>query len=148
MDSPTVPKAETVSKRYSTKKCLLASGARFPPPATKRTDQMTATEKTEARMMETERLTISLGTVRLNILTSRFPFNRFHKSITRRAALVVLTPPPVDPGEAPLNMRTTRRRIVGFASAPISTVLNPAVRGVTDWKREARNLVRTGISLM
>jgi len=51
-------------------------------------------------MIETVRLTISLGTVRLKIFKSRFPFKRSHISMTRRAALVVLTPPPVEPGEA------------------------------------------------
>jgi hypothetical protein len=67
MDSPTVPKAETVSKRYSTKKWRLSVGESFPPPAIRRTEVTTAIEKAEANMIEIDRLTISLGMVRLKI---------------------------------------------------------------------------------
>ena len=146
IDNPTVPKAETVSKRYSTKKWRLSVG--WPPPAIKRTDVMIAIENAEAKMIEIDRLTISLGTVRLKIFKSRFPYSRFHMSMTSRAALVVLTPPPVDPGEAPINIRTSIRRMVALVRAPISTVLNPHVRGVIDWKKEAKILFRIGTSLM
>jgi hypothetical protein len=45
MESPTVPKAETVSKRYSTKWCRVSKGGRRHSPAMRRTDQMIATEK-------------------------------------------------------------------------------------------------------
>jgi hypothetical protein len=69
-------------------------------------------------------------------------------SITRRAALVVFTPPPVEPGEAPMNMRMSIRRSVAFVSAPISTVLKPAVLGVTAWNKKAKTLFRMGPSLM
>ncbi len=61
--------------------------------------------------------------------------------------LVVLIPPPVEPGEAPMNMRMIMTRIVGLVSWPMSTVLNPAVRGVIDWKRESRNCVWPGDAL-
>ncbi len=50
------------------------------------------------------------------------------------ANVVVFTPPPVPPGEAPMNMsRNTMNRLAG-AIAPMSIVLNPAVRAETDWK--------------
>jgi hypothetical protein len=66
----------------------------------------------------------------------------------RIAALVVFTPPPVDPGEAPINMRIMMSRMLSFWRRPISTVLKPAVLGVTDWKRQIRNLVPHGASRM
>jgi hypothetical protein len=66
----------------------------------------------------------------------------------RRVALVVFTPPPVEPGEAPMNIRTSMRRRVAFVREPISTVLKPAVLGVTDWKKEANILFRIGTPLM
>ena len=56
----------------------------------------------------------------------------------RRAVLVVLTPPPVEPGEAPMNMKMRIIRMVSLARAPMSTVLNPAVRGTTDLKKAAK----------
>jgi len=111
-------------------------------------DVMIAIENPEAKMIEMDRLTISLGTVRLKILTSRPPFKRFHSNMMRMAALVVFTPPPVEPGEAPMNISTRIRRRVAFVKDPISTVLNPAVRGVTDWNNEAKILFKTGTSLI
>jgi hypothetical protein len=109
---------------------------------------MRETEKAEAKMMEMVRLMISLGIVRLKIFTSSLPFNRFQIINKRRAALVVLIPPPVEPGEAPMNMRTMRRRSVALVKSPISTVLKPQVLGVMDWKRDARILFWRGTSLM
>ena len=148
MESPTVPKAETVSKRYSTKWWRLSKGGRLPPPAINRTDVMIAMEKAEAKMIDRVRLTISLGMVRLKTFTSSFPFKRFHIIITSSAALVVLTPPPVEPGEAPMNISASMRRIVALVRDPMSTVLKPAVLGVTDWKKEAKIFAWNGTSLM
>ncbi len=48
------------------------------------------------------------------------------------AAAVVLMPPPQDPGDAPMNMSTIIMVRVASFSEPISTVLNPTVRQVTD----------------
>ena len=87
--------------------------------------------------MEIARCSSSRGMVRLNTFTSSRPISRLHMIRNSRLALVVLTPPPVEPGEAPMNIRTIISRIVSLASIPMSTVLNPAVRGVTDWNREA-----------
>ncbi len=109
---------------------------------------ITDTEKAEAKMIEMVRPMISFGMVLRKTFTSSFPFIRFQIIRKRRAALVVFTPPPVDPGEAPINMRMMRIRIVSLAKSPISTVLNPAVRGVTDWKKEARIFVWRGSPLM
>jgi hypothetical protein len=148
MDNPTVPKAETASKMYSIKRWRLPAGGRSPPPTMRRREVMTETEKADAKMMEIVRLTISRGIVRLKILTSSFPFRRFQIIRMRRAALVVFTPPPVEPGEAPMNIRTIRNRTVAFVRSPISTVLKPQVLGVMDWNNETRTFVRMGRSLM
>jgi len=45
--------------------------------------------------------------------------------------VVVLTPPPVDPGDAPINMRTMRRSAEFAPKAARSMVLKPAVLAVT-----------------
>ena len=56
---------------------------------------------------------------------------------SRTASVVVFMPPAVDPGEPPMSIR----RIITPSDAPDmagrSTVLKPAVLGVTDWNRAA-----------
>ena len=101
-------------------------------------------EKAEAKMMAMVRPRISRGICRLKTFTWCCPFIRFQIIRSRSVKLVVLIPPPVEPGEAPMNMRIIMTRIVGLVSWPMSTVLNPAVRGVIDWKRESRNCVCQG----
>ena len=54
--------------------------------------------------------------------------------------MLVLIPPPVDPGDAPINIRKIRRKTVGAAKVVISWVLKPAVRAVTTWNRAVRAL--------
>ena len=46
-------------------------------------------------------------------------------------AVVVFIPPPVEPGEAPININTTNRKTVGSRSSAMEIVLNPAVLVVT-----------------
>ncbi len=99
-------------------------------------------------MMEMVRVIRSFGIVRFQMLTSSLPFHLLQIKSVRRVALVVLIPPPVEPGEAPMNMRTIIMRIVALVSWPMSTVLKPAVRGVTDWKSDARICVCNGIFCM
>ena len=41
--------------------------------------------------------------------------------------VVVFIPPPVDPGEAPININIIYVNSVGAVNAPIAIVLNPAV---------------------
>ncbi len=50
------------------------------------------------------------------------------------ARLVVLIPPPHEPGEAPMNMRMVRMKRVALLRLIMGMVWNPAVRLVTDWK--------------
>ena len=44
--------------------------------------------------------------------------------------VLVFTPPPVEPGEAPINMRNIKRNTEAEPRELKLTVLNPAVRGV------------------
>ena len=51
---------------------------------------------------------------------------------TSRKMVVVLIPPPVDPGDAPMNIRILIMNRVLDLREDVSIVLNPAVRAVTD----------------
>jgi len=133
MDRPTVPNADTVSKRYSTKKCLLFKGGNvLSLPHNKSMDVMRVMKKADANIMVMVRVRTSTGIVLLKTFTSSCPFSLFQIIRMRRAKLVVLIPPPVEPGEAPINIRIIMTRIVALVNWPISTVLKPAVRGTTD----------------
>jgi len=79
-----------------------------------------------------DRVMVSLGRVLLSILTSARPKKRFQAMKKRIVRLVVLTPPPQEPGEAPMNMRITKINRVALLSCQKFTVLNPAVLAVTD----------------
>jgi hypothetical protein len=63
---------------------------------------------------------------------------RSRESTTTRItpAVVTLTPPAMDPGAAPMNMSTISVNKDASESLPMSTVLNPAVRAVTDWNSD------------
>ena len=58
------------------------------------------------------------------------------KAITK---VVTLIPPPVDIGAAPIHIKTIVRKIVGTCNMDISTLLKPAVRGVTAPINEVAN---------
>jgi hypothetical protein len=57
---------------------------------------------------------------------------------TSNAKVLVLTPPPVLAGEAPTNMKIMVINRLRSVNDAVSTVLKPAVRGVTARKYEAR----------
>ncbi len=148
IERPTVPKAETVSKRYSTKRWRLCDRRQIPLAAQKRsTEVIRQIEKADAKMIVIVRPRISRGICRFITFTWWLPFIRFQIISSRSVKLVVLIPPPVDPGEAPMNIRIIMTRIVVLARLPMSTVLKPAVRGVIDWKRESSSRVCQGASL-
>ena len=54
------------------------------------------------------------------------------------ATVVVFTPPAVEPGAPPTSISTTVMARLALVRRFRSTVLNPAVRGVTAWNRAAR----------
>ena len=51
----------------------------------------------------------------------------------------VFIPPPVDPGEAPINIKKINIKSIGVPIIEKSTVLKPAVLAVIDWKNEVIN---------
>lgn len=61
--------------------------------------------------------------------------------------VLVFIPPPVEPGEAPINMRIRIKKVVALVIIEILTVLKPAVLGVTAWKMDARIFSLMGIPL-
>lgn len=52
--------------------------------------------------------------------------------------VVVLIPPAVEPGEPPVIINIIIIKTPASLSAVKSTVLKPAVLGVTDWKKEPK----------
>jgi hypothetical protein len=66
------------------------------------------------------------------IIVSVCPFSRDRTSAKNTAAVVVLMPPPQEPGEAPMNMRIMKKKRVAFDNRLKFTVLKPAVLAVTD----------------
>ena len=55
------------------------------------------------------------------------------------ASVLVLMPPAVEPGLPPMNIRMAERNLLPSVRAAVSTLLNPAVLGVTALKKQARN---------
>ena len=56
-------------------------------------------------------------------------------------AVVVLMPPAHEPGDPPIYMSASRMSRAALVMPAMSTVLNPAVRAVTDWNAAAMRLV-------
>ncbi len=59
-----------------------------------------------------------------------------------------MTPPPVEPGDAPMNISRKMIKMDGKARVFMLMVLKPAVLAVTDWKREDRILACKERSLL
>jgi hypothetical protein len=128
IESPTVPKAETVSKRLDTNtpRPVIFDGA--PTRSNERTKNvMTITSPVESAMMMCACRTVLEGIVLLKADTASLPrkCDRISSMIT--AKVLVFTPPPVEAGEAPMNMRTMTIRMLG-EHIGVDRV-NPAVRG-------------------
>ena len=54
--------------------------------------------------------------------------------------VTVLIPPAVDAGEPPINIKIMVSSLDASVKALVSIVLNPAVLGVTDWKKSGHEL--------
>ena len=124
-DRPTVPKAETTSKRS------LSMGA-------------TSVRKRQKEKPKIKKIAINKVAKAIKTLCESMVFfkksNRnddliiFQKEIKIRANVVVLIPPPVDTGDAPIIIKIRQIIIVLGWNIVISVVIKPAVRVVTDWK--------------
>jgi hypothetical protein len=55
------------------------------------------------------------------------------------AKVLVLMPPPVEPGEAPINIRIISKKAEKLVKLAMFKVLNPAVLAVIDWKKAPNN---------
>ena len=124
VDKPTVPNAEISSKSKSTR---FLSGS-----VTDRKNVEIKIREIEKRAIEYALLIVLFEMVCLTISTFCFPFIVLIAERSNTENVVVLIPPPVDPGDAPMNIRNIIKNITGCPKLLKSTVLNPAVRQVTD----------------
>src|SRR5690554_6213417 len=79
-----------------------------------------------ANALRTEISAISL----LHTSILLFPLARLKKLRVAMAKVLVLIPPPVEAGDAPIHISRNNSMMVEKLSALVSTVLKPAVRGV------------------
>jgi len=122
-ESPTVPNAETASKEISIRECTSEKLSMIIQPITK---------TMEKRKITIDRFSTVNGIFFLNNSTRFLPLMTDQTPATRIPAVVVFIPPPVEPGDAPINIRIMKKRAVGMEIAAVSKVLNPAVLVVTD----------------
>ena len=129
VDRPTVPSAEIHSKEASRNQ--RGRSAAFPPLSTPRS----ATSATNAIATKTHAVAVARSTARSGMVR----FAKLARSCPRKLAparvssvmkVLTLNPPPVEPGPAPIAMRSIVRKSVALARLPYSTVLKPAVRHV------------------
>ena len=88
----------------------------------------------------------SSGNLRLNTLQPFVFLMLEYKNNSITATLVVFTPPAVDPGLPPKNIKITVKNLLASLKAATSTVLKPAVLGVTEQNRELNILFFNDIS--
>jgi len=124
VDKPTVPNADISSNKRLIK--LL------PGSVIASTNVEMKIREIENKAIEKALLIVSLEIVCLTISTLFLPFIVLiaERKITEK--VVVFIPPPVDPGEAPTNIRNIIKISTGSPRCVKSTVLKPAVRQVTD----------------
>lgn len=91
------------------------------------------------RISVAARVTVSVLNSRPKAVGCRRRLSRARVSRRITKAVVVLTPPAVEAGLPPMNMSPISSISVGPLSALTDTVLNPAVRAVTDWNRLGRS---------
>ena len=134
-ERPTVPNAENASKATVRN--------RFSIDGRTSSSLTVSTKMASARMAKARSAYIipraieSADTLRPKACTSsRAPVPRRIMASTMKN-VVVLMPPPVEAGEAPMYIRNIVKNFEGSVSVAWFTVSNPAVRGVTDWNRAA-----------
>lgn len=68
------------------------------------------------------------------------PFAKLRMFSVATAKVLVFIPPPVEDGYAPIHINRKTIIVVGNSKAEVSTLLNPAVRGVAAPKSAVMNL--------
>lgn len=92
------------------------------------------TIKVRAAPNTTKALVIDSSAILRRKTVGCFPLGRESMVSNMVRKVVVLMPPPVEPGQAPMNMRMIVRKRALLLRDADGTVSNPAVRLVTDWK--------------
>lgn len=132
-DNPTVPNAEKTSNNN-----LKGSGWSMSIMMKKEVK----IKKMEEKINKNARNACSTG-ILFFIKVIPFPYLPKSSSFTQtriKAKLVVLMPPPVPPGEAPINIKIIIIIILKYENNEILTILKPAVLGVMAWKKAFINL--------
>ena len=128
VERPTVPNADISSKSRARK---LLSGS-----VIESTNVEIKISEMENKAIEYALLIVSLEMVCLTISTFLRPLMVLMAERRITENVVVFIPPPVEPGDAPINMRNIIKISTGWPRCVKSTELNPAVRQVTDWKTD------------
>ena len=77
----------------------------------------------------------------MNIKTSLFPRKVFQMAAAATATVLVFIPPPVDPGDAPISIRTMVVSSAASDKLPESKVLSPAVLQETERKKASIQVI-------
>ena len=126
-ERPTVPKAEVASYRQS---MYRMSGFReLITPASINTSKMAMKVRLKALY------TAGVEKRWRSTTTSSLPRMVQITVNSSTVKVVVLMPPPVEPGQAPINISSTESTFVNSYWAAMSTEAKPAVRVLVDWKK-------------
>ncbi len=131
LDNPTVPIAETASKIMFKKLMLSFSTMAMP--------KMQINVENRKRVMTENALIILSFSIRLLNAEASLLDITWRMATMMVKNVVVLIPPPVDPGEAPMNISKITMHVAGVLSNVMSTELNPAVLADTDRKNDSMN---------
>lgn len=122
---PTVPNADTTSNKTSCKCKEYLSNTSIP--------IVEIIINAVAAIVRVKALYIKLeGSFLLSNVTSLLPLMELKPPAVTATKVVVFMPPPVPPGDAPMNIRRVRKKTVAGFNLPMFIVLKPAVRAVTD----------------
>ncbi len=143
--SPTVPKAETTSNKDRINEPFICVCS---PRKNDRSTVKTNIHASARKNMTNDSLTICWGTERPNAITRRLFFSAAITDIITTANVQVFMPPPVEPGDAPINIRSVSTTTEGTERPPMGRVLNPAVLAVTDWNTEPHRRCGHDIAVM
>ena len=72
------------------------------------------------------------GSLLLNIVTPLLPLRELNPPAVTATKVVVFIPPPVPPGDAPINIKKARKKMVATFKLAVLIVLKPAVLAVID----------------
>ena len=93
----------------------------------------------ERNIIDKTLITVVLPISLLPIISCCRPLILFQTDRNAIANVVVLIPPPVEPGDAPIHIRIIITKTVGYPQSEISVILKPAVLALTLPKNEIIN---------